>query len=160
MKLGVILLIVFLRKVLNIEYKLRLAELLLPRVDYPSMATSIEARSPFMDHNLIEYSATLPWNIKMKNGPKSILKRIGEDKLPKYIVNAPKIGFGQLLNPFFENELPAWFHKDVIIDKDSPIREYVDINFWKIFIKATINLNYTGFKYGHYIHLNLWMKKF
>ena len=149
----------FLRKVLNIEYKLRLAELLLPRVDYPSMATSIEARSPFMDHNLIEYSATLPWNIKMKNGPKSILKRIGEDKLPKYIVNAPKIGFGQLLNPFFENELPAWFHKDVIIDKDSPIREYVDINFLENLYKSHNKSKLYGFQIWTLYSLNLWMKK-
>ena len=149
----------FLRKVLNIEYKLRLAELLLPRVDYPSMATSIEARSPFMDHNLIEYSATLPWNIKMKNGPKSILKRIGEDKLPKYIVNAPKIGFGQLLNPFFENELPAWFHKDVIIDKDSPIREYVDINFLENLYNSHSKSKLYGFQIWTLYSLNLWMKK-
>ena len=44
----------FLRKILNIEYKLRLPEMILSRIDYPTMASSVEARSPYMDHELIE----------------------------------------------------------------------------------------------------------
>ena len=65
----------YLRKIINIEYKFRLPELLLPRVDYPSMAASIEARSPFMDHSLIEHSVQIPWKVKMKDGPKTLLKK-------------------------------------------------------------------------------------
>ena len=84
----------FLRKLQNVEYKLRLAELLLPRVDYPTMAASVEARSPFMDHKLIEYSASIPWKIKMKDGTKSILKKISRSKLPKSIIDGEKVGLG------------------------------------------------------------------
>ena len=69
----------FLRKLLNTEYKLRLAELLLPRVDYPSMAASIEARSPFMDHKLIEFTSSIGFELKMRDGPKSILARNCQD---------------------------------------------------------------------------------
>lgn len=118
----------FLRKVVNVEYKLRLAELLLPRVDYPSMAASIEARSPFMDHRLIEYTATLPWALKMKNGPKSILRDIAKNLLPSYIMDAPKVGFGMLLTPFLVNTLPDWFENE-ILKGESRLKDYIDDNF-------------------------------
>ncbi|OXX57925.1 asparagine synthetase B family protein, partial [Vibrio sp. V10_P2A27P122] len=118
----------FLRRLVNVEYKLRLAELLLPRVDYPSMAASIEARSPFMDHRLIEYTSTLPWQFKMKNGPKSILKEIAKERLPNYIMDAPKVGFGMLLTPFLVNTLPDWFENE-ILKSESKLKSYVDESF-------------------------------
>jgi asparagine synthase (glutamine-hydrolysing) len=149
----------YLRKVLNIEYKLRLPELLLPRVDYPSMAASIEARSPFMDHKLIEYSATLPWEIKMENGPKTILKKISKNKLPEYIIKAPKVGFGQLLNPFFEETLPQWFERDIVKDNKSPIKDYIDQDFLHNLHKKHIKSKLYGFQIWTIFSLNLWMKK-
>ncbi|WP_323665206.1 asparagine synthase (glutamine-hydrolyzing) [Aliarcobacter butzleri] len=146
----------FLRKVLNVEYKLRLAELLLPRVDYPSMAASIEARSPFMDHALVEYSASLPWNIKMKHGAKTIIKDIAKDKLPEYIVNAPKVGFGMLLNPFLQDTMPVWFKND-ILDKNSPIKEYIKDEFLEdIYSKHCQSKNY-GYQLWILYSLNKWM---
>ncbi len=146
----------FLRKVLNVEYKLRLAELLLPRVDYPSMAASIEARSPFMDHSLVEYSATLPWDVKMKDGAKTIIKAIAKDKLPDYIVNAPKVGFGMLLNPFLKDTMPIWF-KDDILDKNSPIKEYIKYQFLEdIYNNHNQSKNY-GYQLWILYSLNKWM---
>ncbi|WP_152056781.1 asparagine synthase (glutamine-hydrolyzing) [Aliarcobacter butzleri] len=146
----------FLRKVLNVEYKLRLAELLLPRVDYPSMAASIEARSPFMDHALVEYSASLPWNIKMKHGAKTIIKDIAKDKLPEYIVNAPKVGFGMLLNPFLQDIMPVWFKND-ILDKKAPIKEYIKDEFLEdIYSKHYQSKNY-GYQLWIFYSLNKWM---
>jgi len=147
----------FLRKLLNVEYKLRLAELLLPRVDYPSMAASIEARSPFMDHKLVEYSATLPWDIKMKDGAKTIIKDIARDKLPEYIVNAPKVGFGMLLNPFLKDTMPIWFKND-ILDKNSPIKEYIKDEFLTdIYNKHNQSKNY-GYQLWILYSLNIWME--
>ena len=148
----------FLRKVLNIEYKFRIPEILLPRIDYPSMAASIEARSPFMDHKMIEYSAQIPWKIKMKNGPKSILKKISKNKLPKYILDSPKVGFGELLNPFFDNVLFEWFKND-IIDIDCPVKDYVDENFLiSLYNHHKKRKNY-GFQIWTIYSLNLWMIK-
>lgn len=144
------------RKIVNIEYKIRLAEMLLPRIDYPSMAASIEARSPFMDHTLVEYSATLPWDIKMKNGAKTIIKDIAKDKLPEYIVNAPKVGFGMLLNPFLQDTMPVWFKND-ILDKKSPIKEYIKDEFLQdIYQKHLQNKNY-GYQLWILYSLNKWM---
>lgn len=118
----------FYRKILNTEYKLRLAELILPRIDYPSMAASIEARAPFMDHDLIEYTSSLPFNKKMNESPKTIIKSIAREKLPEYILNHPKVGFGQLLTPFFNATLPVWY-KNEIIDNESPLYEYISKDY-------------------------------
>ena len=121
---------VFYKKILNAEYKLRLSELILPRIDYPSMAASIEARAPFMDHDLIEFTASLPFDLKMNKTPKSIIKFIAKKHLPNYITNAPKVGFGQLLTPFFATTLPIWY-KTEIIDIDSPIKHFISPEFLK-----------------------------
>src|SRR6185436_8281121 len=49
-----------------LELKLRLPELLLMRVDKMTMATSVEARVPFLDHHLVEYAMSLPVHLKIK----------------------------------------------------------------------------------------------
>jgi asparagine synthase (glutamine-hydrolysing) len=145
----------FARKILNIEYKLRLPEMILARIDYPTMASSIEARSPFMDHKLIEFSSTLDFGVKMKNGAKSILKSIAQDKLPDYILSHPKVGFGMLLTPFFRNTLPKWYHREVI-ENDAPVHKYVS----KKFIRKLYNQNkavYLGTRLWVIYSLNKWL---
>ena len=145
----------FTRKILNIEYKLRLPELILARIDYPTMATSVEARSPFMDHKLIEFSSSLSFGVKMINGAKSILKSIAEDKLPEYILNHPKVGFGMLLTPFFRNTLPEWFNREVI-ENDAPVHKYIS----KKFIRKLYHQNkvvFLGTRLWVIYSLNKWL---
>ena len=55
-------------KMIYWELKNRLPELLLMRVDKMTMATSVEARVPFLDHKLVEFSMKIPWQLKIKNG--------------------------------------------------------------------------------------------
>ncbi len=148
----------FLRKLQNVEYKLRLAELLLPRVDYPTMAASIEARSPFMDHKLIEYSASLPWKIKMKNGTKTILKNISKSKLPLSIVEGEKVGFGELLVPFMDDILPIWYKRDLIDSTNVPLSKYVNQKFIIDLYKKKLFGYDCGFQLWTFYSLNLWLK--
>lgn len=116
----------FLRKVLNVEFKLRLPELILPRVDYPTMANSIEARVPLLDHKLVEYSLRLPIGIKMKNGEaKYILKKILCKYIDKKYVYREKVGFGMLLTPFLKNVLPLWFKNEILDTNDHPLFAYI-----------------------------------
>jgi asparagine synthase (glutamine-hydrolysing) len=85
-----------------LELKLRLPELLLMRVDKITMATSVEARVPFLDHHLIEYAMGLPQNLKVKGATgKHILKRALESVLPKDVLYKPKRGFGAPINEWF-----------------------------------------------------------
>jgi asparagine synthase (glutamine-hydrolysing) len=148
----------FLRKVLNIEYKVRLAELILPRVDYPSMASSVEARSPFMDHDLIEYSAGLPFRLKMEHGPKSILREIAAGMLPGYLMEQPKVGFGMLLTPFLNEELPQWFRQE-ILEVEAPIKAYVSDSFLQSIYKKHLINREEGYRIWILYSLNTWLLK-
>jgi asparagine synthase (glutamine-hydrolysing) len=67
---------------------------ILAKVDRISMAHSLEVRPPFLDHRIIEFSATLPEKLKMQ-GPrqKIILRHLMKDKLPGEVLTRKKVGF-------------------------------------------------------------------
>jgi len=84
----------FLTQMIYYEFKNRLAELLLMRVDKMSMAASLEARVPFLDHRLVEFSFRIPQTLKLKNGtPKYILKKSAEGIIPNEVIYRKKQGF-------------------------------------------------------------------
>jgi asparagine synthase (glutamine-hydrolysing) len=88
-----------------LELKLRLPELLLMRVDKMTMATSVEARVPFLDHHLVEYAMSLPTDLKIKGtSGKHILKRALEKVLPADLLYRPKRGFGAPIREWFRGE--------------------------------------------------------
>jgi asparagine synthase (glutamine-hydrolysing) len=59
-----------------------------------SMAVSLEAREPLLDHKLLEFAASVPTGLKLKNGKsKYLLRRLLERRVPKSIVERPKHGF-------------------------------------------------------------------
>lgn len=68
---------------------------LLPKVDITTMATSLEARSPFLDHHLVEWAAALPGVLKVRSGTtKWLLKEALEPWLPHELIHRRKMGFG------------------------------------------------------------------
>lgn len=84
----------FLQAMIYLELKQRLPELLLMRVDKMTMATSVEARVPFLDHKIVEFAMQIPSQLKYKNGTtKYILKKACEGILPHDIIYRKKIGF-------------------------------------------------------------------
>jgi asparagine synthase (glutamine-hydrolysing) len=67
---------------------------ILVKVDRATMASSIEARCPFLDVELVEYAASVPANLKLKGlRPKYILKRALQNVLPQFILDKAKSGF-------------------------------------------------------------------
>ena len=80
---------------LDHELSLRLPELLLMRVDKMTMAASVEARAPFLDTDLIEFSARLPLPLRWENGQgKLVLRQAMEGVLPQSVLRRRKQGFG------------------------------------------------------------------
>jgi asparagine synthase (glutamine-hydrolysing) len=68
---------------------------LLVKVDIASMAHGLEARSPMVDHELMQFAALLPSDLKLRRGDKKyILKRAARDLVPASILQRPKQGFG------------------------------------------------------------------
>lgn len=89
-----------------LEIKLRLPELLLMRVDKISMASSVEARVPFLDHELVEYAMSLPTSMKVRGKTgKYILKKALETVLPQDLLYSKKKGFGAPIREWFLSAL-------------------------------------------------------
>lgn len=83
-----------LNRILEMEWKTQLPDQVLAFVDFLSMAHSVEVRSPFLDYRLVEYAATIPGELKIRNGNvKDILKKAVAPLLPPGIVDRPKEGF-------------------------------------------------------------------
>ncbi|MHB9129405.1 MAG: asparagine synthase-related protein, partial [Candidatus Humimicrobiaceae bacterium] len=91
------------------DLNLRLPELLLMRVDKMSMAASLEARVPFLDHKFVELAMSIPQDIKTKNGDlKYILKKAVKGIIPDEIISRKKQGFGVPIYEWFSQELGSF----------------------------------------------------
>jgi asparagine synthase (glutamine-hydrolysing) len=97
---------------------------LLVKMDRASMAHSLEARSPFLDHIFMEFAASLPPGMKFAGREKKrILKAALRDKLPSAILDRPKMGFGAPISRWFRNELREMTH-DILLSKRAAERGY------------------------------------
>jgi asparagine synthase (glutamine-hydrolysing) len=103
-----------LQKMTYLELKQRLAELLLMRVDKMTMATSVEARVPFLDHELVEFAIALPMDMKVRDGVgKWLLKRAVDGLLPSDIVHRAKQGFGAPVAEWFRGDLGTRAQREI-----------------------------------------------
>ncbi len=94
----------FLQEVMYLEFCNRMPELLLMRADTMTMASSIEARVPFLDHHLVEYAFLLPSKLKYAHGiTKYILKKASEGILPQEIIYRTKMGFAAPATRWFRS---------------------------------------------------------
>lgn len=99
-------------KFLYADIKVWLADNNLIRVDAMSMAHSLEARVPFLDHELVEFMARVPPQLKMKNGTlKYLLKSAMKGKVPEQIIKRKKAGWHVPLAKWFQEDL-----KDYVIE--------------------------------------------
>jgi asparagine synthase (glutamine-hydrolysing) len=84
----------FLNEVLHLQFDHWLADDILTKQDKTSMASGIEARVPFLDHELVEYALRVPPRLKIRRGrSKYLLRRYAERLLPPTVVNRPKRPF-------------------------------------------------------------------
>jgi asparagine synthase (glutamine-hydrolysing) len=99
---------------------------ILTKVDIASMAFSLEARSPFMDHRVVELAARIPRDFKLHGGrSKKILVDTFKDLLPESIQTRKKMGFGVPLDHWFRNELREML-TDTLLDSRTLSRGYFD----------------------------------
>jgi asparagine synthase (glutamine-hydrolysing) len=105
------------------ELQLRLSELLLMRVDKMTMAASVEARAPFLDHRLVEFAARLPIGMHWRPGAgKLVLKAALAGIVPQAVLARPKQGFGAPVWRWMKS-LRAVAERELFRD---PITAYLD----------------------------------
>lgn len=97
-------------RVIAIDFQTYLAGDILPKVDRATSYASIEGREPLLDHNIIEFAATLPSEYKLRNDVgKSILRNVVHRYIPKELVDRPKMGFGLPMDEWGRKELKPLF---------------------------------------------------
>jgi asparagine synthase (glutamine-hydrolysing) len=98
---------------------------ILTKVDRTSMAVSLEARVPLLDHPLVEFAVALPGSLKRRDGTgKWIFRQAITGLVPDIVLTKPKQGFAVPLVNWFRNELR---HRLAHLERaDSPVYEYAD----------------------------------
>jgi len=82
---------------------------ILTKVDRASMAYSLEARVPLLDHRVVEFGMSLPLAYKLKSGSsKHILRNILYKYVPKELIDRPKMGFAIPIADWLKNDLRDW----------------------------------------------------
>ncbi|MBN2092799.1 asparagine synthase (glutamine-hydrolyzing) [candidate division KSB1 bacterium] len=107
---------------LHLDTHLYLPNDMLMKVDKMSMAVSLEARVPLLDHVLAEFVATIPWHLKVNGSTtKHILKKAMSRILPHEILYRKKQGFNVPLNEWFRNDLVS-LASSILLDSKSTNR--------------------------------------
>jgi len=150
----------FLARMTYLELKLRLPELLLMRVDKITMATSVEARVPFLDHHLVEYALSLSRSLKVEGtSGKHILKRALEDILPHDLLYEPKRGFGAPVREWFRDGLGGWFDEHLINSRMRK-RDLLDYGFVARMLEEHRSRKHDwGFHLWAVLNLSLWYQR-
>jgi len=95
-----------------------LPDCLMVKSDIASMANSLEVRSPFLDHRLVEFAATIPRAMKRDAaGGKAILKRTVRDIVPAQTIHKPKTGFSVPLARWLRDDLAEMVRGSLLDDR-------------------------------------------
>lgn len=146
---------------MNWDLHLNLLNDLLVKMDMSTMAYSLEARSPLLDHKLAEFVSTVPLKfISNKFRTKSLLRDAYSKLLPKEIIDGPKKGFEVPLGSFLKNELRPIL-MDTLARPDSRVGAYLS----RKFLDGLINGNVMADRNKPYILyallvLELWLRRF
>jgi asparagine synthase (glutamine-hydrolyzing) len=131
---------------LDLHYYLPLD--ILTKVDRMSMANSLEARVPLLDHRLVEFAATIPPHLQLQGErTKHLFKQAMRGVLPDSIIDRKKHGFAVPLSHWFRGELNS-FVRDLLLAPTSRARNIFNPNY----IEKLLELQQRGRAYD----LQLW----
>jgi asparagine synthase (glutamine-hydrolysing) len=115
-----------------------LPDCLMVKTDVASMANSLEVRCPFLDHQFIEFAATIPSSLKRNSkGGKAILRRAVQSLLPAEVLHKRKTGFGVPLAKWFSADLKGLL-RATLLDERSAKRGLFQQSFLKRMIEEQI----------------------
>jgi asparagine synthase (glutamine-hydrolysing) len=146
---------------LAVDVETYLPDDLLVKVDIATMAHGLEGRSPFLDHEVMEFCASLPTDLKIRGlTTKYLLKRAVRNLLPAPVIARSKQGFGAPIDHWFRGELRGMVH-DVLLDPRTLERGY----FREPVVRRLLDEHGRGVRRWHYqlwslLVLELWHRTF
>ena len=112
-----------------VDVKTWLADAYMEKADKATMACSLEARLPLLDHRLVELAFQIPGRFKIRGSSmKHIFKQAVRDLVPAAVLSKPKHGFAVPLDPWFRGKLKD-FTFDVLLDQRTRQRGYFNTAF-------------------------------
>ncbi len=137
-----------------------LPDQLLTKMDIASMAVSLEARSPLLDHKMIELAGKIPFSLKVKKGEsKYIFKKALERIVPKENLYRQKVGFTIPLDRWFSGKLNS-YAESLLLSDDSFVRQIIDPETIKSMISDKNNTEDFGPRIWSLMSLELWFKAY
>jgi asparagine synthase (glutamine-hydrolysing) len=125
-----------------------------------SMAHSIEARVPLLDHKLVEFAARIPPELKLRQGnAKYILKRAMRGILPNAILDRPKQGFAIPLGHWFQGRL-AQFVRDLLLGEKTRERGIFNRGYIEVLLNRCRNGRQVDTQIWTLISFELWCRAF
>jgi len=107
---------------------------LLVKADRMTMAASLEGRSPFLDHEIVEWAARVPDRFKVRGrSGKYLLKKAFAKELPESIKGRGKQGFGIPLSAWFRGPLYDW-SRQLLLGAGSPLHQWFDPTTLEVFL--------------------------
>jgi asparagine synthase (glutamine-hydrolysing) len=148
-------------RMMRFDFETYLPEDVLTKVDRMSMAHSIESRVPLLDNRVIDFAASLPSGMKIRDGErKHILKRAVEGLLPSSIIGRRKQGFGVPIGVWFRGGLTQLF-RDVLLSPTAVQRGY----FQPSFVERIVDEHLAGtrdhsFRLWQLVVFELWHRRY
>jgi asparagine synthase (glutamine-hydrolysing) len=134
---------------------------LLPKVDRMTMAHSLEARSPFLDHEVMELAARLPESLKVRGRQtKRILRELFAELLPPAITRRGKMGFSVPLGLWFRGPLATPL-REILLAKDARIFQYLRrTGIEELFAQNAAGRADHGKRLWALLNLEVWLQKY
>jgi asparagine synthase (glutamine-hydrolysing) len=149
-----------LSRALSTDMQSYLVDDLLVKVDIASMAHSLEARSPFLDHEFMEMAAQIPSNLKLRGGvSKYILKRAIKHHLPPALVYRKKQGFSAPIDHWFSTSLYD-YAKEKLLEKNELFERIFDRQGLENIFKNREHIQWQGRQIWALLTLKLWYEAF